>query len=194
MTRNIYLEDIPLEEALARFWSALDRVGALQLVAAEQVAIDDALGRVTAEPVFATRSVPHYHAAAMDGIAVRADDTLGASETSPIQLKQGEQATWVDTGDAMPAETNAVIMAEHVQDHPIQLRVQAGERTRRQAITRARHQAIVLEQRYHARGTLQDLDGRDHDQLQHRRWIGDGRGDLGRPGLVHSRYAFPVRM
>ena len=91
MTRNIYLEDIPLEEALARFWSALDRVGALQPLAAETVAIDDALGRVTAEPVFATRSVPHYHAAAMDGIAVRADDTLGASETSPIQLKQGEQ-------------------------------------------------------------------------------------------------------
>jgi putative molybdopterin biosynthesis protein len=114
--RDMYLEDIPLEEAQARFWRALDRVGALTPLTAEQVVIDEALGRVTAEPVFARLSVPHYHAAAMDGIAVRADDTLGASETSPVQLQVGTQAIWVDTGDPLPPETNAVIMAEQVQD------------------------------------------------------------------------------
>src|SRR5262249_44182288 len=59
---------------------------------------------------------PHYHAAAMDGIAVRAVETLGASETSPLQLRVGSQATWVDTGDPLPPDTNAVIMAEQVQD------------------------------------------------------------------------------
>jgi putative molybdopterin biosynthesis protein len=112
----MYLEDIPLEDALERFWSALQRVGALQPLPGEEVNVTAALGRVTAEPVFARNSVPHYHAAAMDGIAVRAEETLGASETSPLQLRVGTQAVWVDTGDALPPETNAVIMAENVQD------------------------------------------------------------------------------
>src|SRR6202171_5483371 len=114
--RDMYLEDIPLEDALARFWSALDRVSALAPLPAEEVTVEAALGRVTAEAVFARRSVPHYHASAMDGIAVRAEATLGASESSPLHLRVGAQATWVDTGDALPPETNAVIMAENVQD------------------------------------------------------------------------------
>src|SRR5918912_4457218 len=114
MPRQIYLEDIPLEEARARFWSALE--GALRPLEAEDVPIEAALGRVTAEPLFARTSVPHYHASAMDGIAVRAEETLGASETSPLRLRLGEQATWVDTGDPLPADTNAVIMAEQVQE------------------------------------------------------------------------------
>ena len=110
--RELYLEDIPLEDALARFWAALGRAGALEPLEGEPVPVLDALGRVTAEPVFARLSVPHYHAAAMDGIAVRAEDTLGASETSPRRLRVGPQATWVDTGDPLPTQTNAVIMAE----------------------------------------------------------------------------------
>src|SRR6266700_4041419 len=114
--REIYLEDIPLEEALARFWAALSRVGALTPLPGEAVPVEQALGRVTAEPVFARLNVPHYHASAMDGIAVRAEDTLGASETSPVLLTVGATATWVDTGDPLPPGTNAVIMAEHVQD------------------------------------------------------------------------------
>lgn len=112
----MYLEDIPLEQALDRFWTALERVGALAPLPAEEIAIEGALGRVTAEPVFARLSVPHYHASAMDGIAVRAEDTLGANETSPVVLTERTQAIWVDTGDPMPPNTNAVIMAEHVQD------------------------------------------------------------------------------
>src|SRR5579859_4870961 len=114
--RDMYLEDIPLEDALARFWAALERTGALTPLAGEEVPVAEALGRVTAAAVFARTSVPHYHAAAMDGIAVRAEDTLGASETSALHLHVGTQATWVDTGDALPPETNAVIMAENVQD------------------------------------------------------------------------------
>src|SRR5437870_11982141 len=115
--RDIYLQDIPLEEALERFWAALERVGALKPLAGESIAIDDeALGRVTAAAVFARTSVPHYHAAAMDGIAVRAEDTLGASETSPLQLHRCTPATWVDTGHALPPETEAVINPEQVQD------------------------------------------------------------------------------
>jgi putative molybdopterin biosynthesis protein len=112
----MYLEDIPLEDALARFWATLERVDALKPLAGEEVPVPDALGRVTAEAVFARTSVPHYHASAMDGIAVRAEETLGASESSPLQLQVGAQATWVDTGDPLPPDTNAVIMAEQVQD------------------------------------------------------------------------------
>jgi putative molybdopterin biosynthesis protein len=114
--REIYLEDIPLDEALSRFWNALERAGALRPLAGESTPVDHALGRVTAEPIFARVNVPHYHAAAMDGIAVRAIETLGASETSPGFLTVGSQAIWVDTGDPLPPDMNAVIMAEHVHD------------------------------------------------------------------------------
>ncbi len=107
----MYLEDIPLEDALSRLWSSLS----LKPLPGEEVAVEDALGRVTAEAVFARISVPHYHASAMDGIAVRAEVTLGASESAPLVLRLGDQATWVDTGDPLPPETNAVIMAEQVQ-------------------------------------------------------------------------------
>src|SRR6266849_8698274 len=114
--RDMYLEDIPLEDALARFWAALEAVGALVPLTGEEMPISEALGRVTAEAVFARVSVPHYHASAMDGIAVRAEETLGATESSPLQLQVGTQAIWVDTGDPLPPNTNAVIMAEQVQD------------------------------------------------------------------------------
>ena len=73
-------------------------------------------GRVTAEPVWARISSPHYDSAAMDGIAVRAADTVGATETSPLRLAVGEQAVWVDTGDPMPRGFNAVIMVEVVHE------------------------------------------------------------------------------
>jgi putative molybdopterin biosynthesis protein len=114
--RDLYLEDIPLEDALERFWAALERADALKPLPGEDVSVPEALGRVTAEAVFARLSVPHYHASAMDGIAVRAEQTVGASESSPLLLHVGTQATWVDTGDPLPPHTNAVIMAEQVQD------------------------------------------------------------------------------
>ncbi len=113
--RDIYLEDIPLSEAQDRFWAALEREGALGPTASQTVPLEEALGRVTAAPVWARRCVPHYHCAAMDGVAVRAEDTRGASETSPVRLTLGTQAIWVDTGDALPSGMNAVIMVEQVQ-------------------------------------------------------------------------------
>lgn len=112
--RNIYLENTPLEEALTRYMEKLREVGALEPLSAEPAAVDDALGRITAEPVFARISSPHYHASAMDGIAVRAADTFGASETSPVRLIIGRQAFLVDTGDPLPEGCDAVIMIEQV--------------------------------------------------------------------------------
>jgi putative molybdopterin biosynthesis protein len=114
MPRKTYLEDIPLEDALSRFLSALEKSG-FRPLSGELVPVEQSVGRITAEPVWAKISSPHYHASAMDGIAVNANDTLGASRTAPKRLKIGHQAFWVDTGNVMPEGTNAVIMVEDIQ-------------------------------------------------------------------------------
>lgn len=115
MRRKYYLEDRSLDDALARFEAALARAGGLATPAPEQVPLHLARGRVTAAPVWAALSAPHYHAAAMDGIAVRAALTEGVTEAAPRRLALGAEAVWVDTGDPMPPGADAVIMAEHVQ-------------------------------------------------------------------------------
>ncbi len=114
--RRYYLEDLPLEEALRRFDTALEEAGALELTPSQAVPLDEANGRVTADAVWARRSTPHYDAAAMDGIAVRSRETVGASETSPVTLRVGGQAVWVDTGDPMPGGFDAVVMIEVVHE------------------------------------------------------------------------------
>lgn len=113
--RSYYLEDIPMEDARARLMAALHAVGRDHLMGGEHVPLSEAAGRVTAEPVWAKLSSPHYHAAAMDGYAVAADATHGATETAPLSLALHRQAFPINTGDPLPPETNAVIMIEHVQ-------------------------------------------------------------------------------
>ncbi|MCB0199302.1 MAG: molybdopterin biosynthesis protein [Anaerolineae bacterium] len=110
-----YLHDIGLEEAITAWNAALDATHASGVVPSEMLPVADCLGRVTAAPVWARISSPHYHASAMDGYAVRAEDTAGATETMPKQLKLGAQAHYVDTGDPLPAFANAVIMIEDTQ-------------------------------------------------------------------------------
>ena len=70
--------------------------------------------QVLAEPVFAAVSSPNFHAAAMDGVAVKAADTFGAAETRPITLQIHETAFPVNTGHIMPEGTDAVIMIEEI--------------------------------------------------------------------------------
>src|SRR5262249_34378492 len=90
----------------------------------ELLAVEDALGRVTAAAVAARSSVPHYCGAAMDGIALRSADTAGASESSPLELIQGAPQTsgrpfsFVDTAHALPAWADAVVMIERVETVP----------------------------------------------------------------------------
>ncbi len=114
-THSPYLEDIPLVEALAKWWDVLAAAGLGAPIAGETVPLDQGAGRITAAPVWARVSSPHYHASAMDGYAVRAEETRGASETHPLQLVVGRQAHYVDTGDPLPPGANAVIMVEDVQ-------------------------------------------------------------------------------
>ncbi|MEM7127041.1 MAG: molybdopterin biosynthesis protein [Chloroflexota bacterium] len=113
--RNYYLHDVPLDEALDAWYAALKVSDLLSPRGVETISVVDALGRVTAEPVWAKISSPHYHAAAMDGYAVRAEATHGATETSPKQLTIGSDALPVDTGDPLPEGMNAVIMIENTQ-------------------------------------------------------------------------------
>jgi putative molybdopterin biosynthesis protein len=81
---------------------------------AEKVSVPDAVGRVLAEPVSARLSSPGFHSAAMDGIAVKAEITFGASETRPKELTIGKDAFSLNTGQIMPQNTDAVIMIENV--------------------------------------------------------------------------------
>ncbi|WP_285906894.1 molybdopterin biosynthesis protein [Pseudodesulfovibrio pelocollis] len=109
--RNIYLETIPVEEAVGRARAALDRK---RLLAVETVPTHEAAGRVTAGPIFARYSSPTFHSAAMDGIAVRADTTFAAREDRPASLTHGAQFVFVNTGNPLPEGMNAVIMIENV--------------------------------------------------------------------------------
>jgi putative molybdopterin biosynthesis protein len=114
--RNIYLSDVPLDAAIARWHAALAARGLLAPLGSERIPLRAAAGRVTAEPVWARISSPHYHACAMDGYAVLSEETIGATETAPLKLAMGTQAHPVDTGDPLPHGTNAVIMIEQVEE------------------------------------------------------------------------------
>ena len=113
--RNVFLHDVPLEDARARFERALAEYGVdARGNVAESVRLDDALDRVTARATIARLSSPHYHACAMDGIAVVAARTVGALETAPLVLGAAD-AVVVDTGDPLPDGFDAVIPIEQVE-------------------------------------------------------------------------------
>jgi molybdopterin molybdotransferase len=108
------------QELLARF-SPLDT---------ETVGLEDACFRVLAEPVKAPEDMPEFDRSTMDGFAVRASDTFGATESTPgllrivgevamgeisgITVKKGEAAR-IWTGGALPEKTDAVLMVEHTE-------------------------------------------------------------------------------
>lgn len=111
MQRKIYLDMHSLTEAQQVFWS---RFGHRHL-GEETIAAHTARGRVTAAPVSARFSSPSFHSAAMDGLAVRAEETFGASDDSPLTLRlDNGQAVMVNTGYPLPPDKNAVIMIENV--------------------------------------------------------------------------------
>ncbi len=111
MKRQVFLSMKPLEEARELFFS---RIGYDHRTEIETIKTEDALGRITAEPVFAKRSAPSFHSAAMDGIAVRAEQTYGTTERHPKTLKIGQDAVWINTGQPMPKEFDSVIMVEKI--------------------------------------------------------------------------------
>ena len=110
--RNVYLKMKSLEEARQILFDHFPGTGTMP---AESVTPPEAVGRVLAEPVTAAVSSPNFHAAAMDGVAVKAEETFGASETRPKELAVGSQSRFLNTGHVMPEGTDAVIMIENIQ-------------------------------------------------------------------------------
>jgi len=108
-----YLTNIPLEKAIVDYLEILTENGMTSQF--ETIPVTKASGRVTGAPVYANINAPHYNACAMDGIALDAKLTFGASETTPVTLQEGQYMP-VDTGDPLPDGCDAVIMIEDVID------------------------------------------------------------------------------
>ena len=125
MEQEQFLDVIDRDEAERRFRATLD----LRPLEAEEVPLAEALGRVLAGDVVAPVDVPFFDRSNMDGFAVRAEDTFGASEDRPrllglnaeklapgivpSQPVQRGTATVVATGAVVPRGADAVVMVEY---------------------------------------------------------------------------------
>lgn len=113
-----FRENVRLDEALEAFFPLFDTVDG------ETVGLEGATGRVAASDIVAERDVPHYDRAAMDGYAVRAADTHGATDASPVRLDAVErneqvnrgEAAYVHTGSAVPDGADAVVRVENTEE------------------------------------------------------------------------------
>jgi putative molybdopterin biosynthesis protein len=120
-----FLEVIDREEATRRFQSALN----MAPLPPREIALAEALGRVLAMDVVSTVDVPGFDRANVDGFAVQAADTAGASENAPVHLVLNEEvlspgkvattavasgtATVIATGGMIPRGADAVLMVEY---------------------------------------------------------------------------------
>jgi molybdopterin molybdotransferase len=110
---------------------ALRLLLAVEPVGSERIASVQARGRVLAEDLRSAVDLPHFHRAAMDGYAVKAKDTFGASQSLPAYLRlagiveMGKEATQplhggdamrISTGGMMPPEADAVVMVEYTDE------------------------------------------------------------------------------
>jgi len=100
-------------------------------VGTERIPTVRARARVLAEDLYSNVDLPHFHRAAMDGYAVKAKDTFGASQSLPAYLKlagvveMGKEATQllgageairISTGGMLPPESDAVVMVEYTDE------------------------------------------------------------------------------
>ena len=121
-----FLTLLPPDEARALLFSNLP-ASHLQT---EEVDVMHALGRVLAEDVVAPHPLPEFPRSTVDGYAVRATDTYGASESQPAYLNligevpmgavaqveiQAEQCALIHTGGMLPTGADAVVMLEYTQ-------------------------------------------------------------------------------
>ena len=106
-----------IDKALDIFLSSFE-----PLAAVEQVPIEECDGRVLSADILSPRDVPHYDRSAMDGYAVRAEDTFGGSRDAGIMLRlaTGERISpgecrQVHTGSPIPEGADAVVMVEYTE-------------------------------------------------------------------------------
>ncbi len=130
-----FLQVLDRDEAERRFRSALDLVPR----GVERIPLDAALGRVLADDVRAPVDVPSFDRSNLDGFAVVAEDTFGASEEQPRAVRlAGEQiqtgvipatvirageAVSIATGGMIPRGADAVVMVEHADTRADSLRI-----------------------------------------------------------------------
>jgi len=120
--RKIYLNKVSLAEAKQKFFGKFHNLR----TEAEEIEVEKTIGRVSSEAVYARRSAPNFYASAMDGIAVKSEITAGASERNPVKLKKGKEAVFVDTGDPVPDDFDAVIKIENVVENEDIFEIEKG--------------------------------------------------------------------
>ncbi len=125
MKQQQFLDVLDRDEAERRWRLAIDATPR----GVETVPLEEALGRVLAEDVRADVDVPGFDRSNMDGFAVRAADTFGASEEEPVRLRLNAEtiptgiapqeevtpgtATTIATGGMLPRGADAVVPVEH---------------------------------------------------------------------------------
>jgi len=115
----------PVPEALEMLLKLAEPIGY------NQVTVREALGRVLAEDIISERDIPPFNRAAMDGYAVRGEDTFGATQTNQIYFKViGEvltghpedievgrfEAVKITTGSPVPNGADTVVMIEYINE------------------------------------------------------------------------------
>lgn len=105
--RNAYIDNNEFETTLKAYLSEINPLGSERIQSARSA------GRVTSAAVYAKLCDPCYNASAMDGIAVKTEDTVGASELNPVTLKKGS-FEYVNTGGVIRPPFDSVIMIENV--------------------------------------------------------------------------------
>ncbi len=124
-----FLEVVDRDEAEARFRKHLR----LEPLGEESISLEQALGRVLARDIVADFDVPGFDRSVMDGFAVRAADTAGASDDQPRMLRLNQEiltpgvvpqvtvaeggATVIATGGMLPRGADAVVMVEYTEVH-----------------------------------------------------------------------------
>ncbi len=108
-----YKSHVSLEDA----WDIMREAYEKKLFFCEQQTMDletsKAIGYILALPVTAKRNIPHYHASAVDGFAIRAKDSFGATPIQPKKIKPQDYC-WVNTGSYVPEPFNTVVMVEDI--------------------------------------------------------------------------------
>jgi len=125
-----FLQLLPLQDALDKLMGAFDQSSAGSGVIEEEVDLYQALARVTAGAIIAPHPLPSFARSTVDGYAVRAADTYGASDGLPAYLTvigevpmgqapafniQPHESALIHTGGMLPESADAVVMVEHTQ-------------------------------------------------------------------------------
>ena len=114
------MKKIPFEDALSHIRNVIPVYGL------RTVPLQEAVGQVLAEPVYAKYNVPPAPVSAMDGFAVNSASTAGASNTTQVTLTEFDR---VNTGNVVRPQFDAVIMIEDVEfngsDNPAEITIRA---------------------------------------------------------------------